>query len=225
MSEIDKIPDLDVLAARKELETRIHQVLVKLPGLQRHRLQSDSFWRIAECMKVTENTYDTGRLPVYYEKPFAPRPKKYDCVRALATFIIVKWWDYSLERNKSPYPVAFLDQLEEIVEKGLAAFKVTGAYEGGFRLVTCKKCNDTGIDQNERGDDGRTTGCSCDCPLGVARDKAEAKADADAADSNEDAGYGEPEPDEEISMATATGETVEGIEEQLDADDTKEETE
>ena len=132
--KINEVPDLDVLAARKELETRIHQVLVKLPKLVRHRLQSDSFWRIAECMRVTENTYDFGRLPVYYKKPFAPRAKKYDCVRALATFVIVKWWDYSLGRNRSPYPIAFLTQLEEIVELGLIAFKVTGTYEKGFKL-------------------------------------------------------------------------------------------
>ena len=213
MSEIDKIPDLDVLAAKKELEARIHQILIKLPKLIRHRLQSDSFWRIAECMNVTENTYDFGRLPVYYKKPFAPRPKKYDCLRALATFIIVKWWDYSLGRNTTPYPVAHLDQLDRIIELGLDAFKVIGAYEGGFRLVTCKKCEDTGIDQNEKevgaDDDGApTTEGNCDCPLGVARDKAI-----------------EEEAEEEISMATATGETVEGIDEQLNADNEEPEIE
>lgn len=171
MSEIDKAPDLDVIAAKKELETRIHKVLVKLPGLIRHRLKSTSLWNIAGCMNVTENTYDIGRLPVYYQKPFAPRPKKYDCLRALATFVIVKWWDYSLGRNTTPYPTAYLDQLDRIIELGLDAFKVTGAYEGGFRLVTCKKCNDTGIDRNEVDEDGRSTGCSCDCPIGVARDE------------------------------------------------------
>ena len=135
MGKIDKTPDLDVLAAKKELETRIHQILIKLPGLVRHRLQSHSLWRIAECMKVTKNTYDFGRLSVYYHKPFAPRPKKYDCVRALATFVIVKWWDYSLGRNKSPFPVAFLDQLENIVEKGLKAFECEGTFAKGFKLV------------------------------------------------------------------------------------------
>ncbi len=172
MGELDKVPDLDVLAAKKELEARIHQILIKLPGLIRHRLQSDSFWCIAECMNVTENTYDTGRLPVYYKKPYAPRPKKYDCLRALATFVIVKWWDYSLGRNTTPYPVAHLDQLDRIIELGLDAFKVIGAYEGGFRLVTCKKCNDTGIEQNVKDEDNWIPD-NCSCPLGVARDKGE----------------------------------------------------
>ncbi len=132
--KINEAPDLDVLDAKKELETRIHQVLVKLPKLVRHRLQSTSLWNIAGCMNVTENTYDFGRLPVYYKKPFAPRAKKYDCVRALATFVIVKWWDYSLGRNRSPYPIAFLTQLEEIAELGLDKFKVEGGYEKGFKL-------------------------------------------------------------------------------------------
>ncbi len=134
MGELDKIPDLDVLEAKKELETRIHQILIKLPKLIRHRLQSTSFWRIAECMKVTENTYDFGRLPVYYKKPFAPRPKKYDCLRALATFVVVKWWDYSLGRNTTPYPTAHLDRLDRIIELGLDAFKVNGTLEKGFKL-------------------------------------------------------------------------------------------
>ncbi len=195
--KINEAPDSDVFAARKELETRIHAILIKLPGLVRNRLQNNSLWNIAGCMKVTENTYDFGRLPVYYKKPYAPRPKKYDCLRALATFIIVKWWDYTLEKNQSPFPIAFLDQLERIVELGLDKFKVVGAYDGGFRLVTCKKCNDTGIDPNKKEadpeDDAPTTEGNCDCPFGVARD----------------------EKEEEISMATATGETVEGIDEQL----------
>jgi hypothetical protein len=174
MSELDKIPDLDVIAAKKELETRIHQILIKLPKLIRHRLQSTSLWNIAGCMNVTENTYDFGRLPVYYKKPCAPRPKKYDCLRALATFVIVKWWDYSLGKNTTPYPVAYLDQLDRIIELGLDAFKVTGAWEGGFRLVTCKKCNDTGkcFRQDKLDDENQPAECSCICPLGVARDKA-----------------------------------------------------
>lgn len=138
MSEINKVPDLDVLAAKKELETRIHQVLVKLPKLVRHRLQSDSLWRITECMKVTENTYDFGRLPVYYKKPFAPRPRKFDCVRALATFIVVKWWDYSLGQNTTPFPTTFLDQLENIITLGLDKFKPEGNFEKGFKLVEKK---------------------------------------------------------------------------------------
>ena len=132
--KINQAPDIDVLAARKELETRIHAALVKLPGLVRHRLRSDSLWRISECMKVTENTYDFGRLPVYYKKPRAPRSKKYDCLRALATFIVVKWWDYSLGKNLTPFPIAFLEKLELIAELGLDGFKVTGAHEGGFQL-------------------------------------------------------------------------------------------
>ncbi|KKM91713.1 hypothetical protein LCGC14_1225860 [marine sediment metagenome] len=131
---INEAPDIDVLAARKELEARIHAVLVKLPKLVRNRLQSDSLWRISECMKVTENTYDFGRLPVYYKKPRAPRAKKYDCLRALATFIVVKWWDYSLGKNLTPFPIAFLEKLELISELGLDSFKVTGVYEGGFQL-------------------------------------------------------------------------------------------
>ena len=131
---INEAPDTDVYAAKKELEVRVHAILVKLPGLVRNRLQKDSFWRIAECMKVTENTYDFGRLPVYYKKPRAPRAKKYDCVRALATFIIVKWWDYSLGKTKTPFPTAFLEKLELVVELGLDGFKVTGAHEGGFQL-------------------------------------------------------------------------------------------
>ncbi len=131
---INKAPDIDVIATKKELEARIHAVLVKLPGLVRHRLRSDSLWRISECMKVTENTYDFGRLPVYYKKPRAPRPKKYDCLRALATFIIVKWWDYSLGKTKTPFPMAFLEKLELVVELGLESFKAVGAYEGGFQL-------------------------------------------------------------------------------------------
>ncbi len=132
--EIKKAPDIDVLAAKKELEARIHATLVKLPKLVRHRIRSDSLWRITECMKVTENTYDFGRLPVYYKKPRAPRAKKYDCLRALATFIIVKWWDYSLGKNKTPFPTAFLEKLELIAELGLDSFKVTGAFDGGFQL-------------------------------------------------------------------------------------------
>lgn len=31
---------------------------------------------------------------------------------------------------------------------------------------SCKKCNDTGIDQSETDGDGRLTGCACDCPIG-----------------------------------------------------------
>ncbi len=222
MSELDKIPDLDVLEAKKELETRIHQILIKLPGLIRHRLQSTSLWNIAGCMNVTENTYDFGRLPVYYKKPFAPRPKRYDCLRALATFVIVKWWDYSLDKNKSPYPVAYLDQLDKIIELGLDAFKVVGAYEGGFRLVTCKKCEDTGTYQTieDNGEFGKKkkefdpVQHTCTCPLGE-KIKEE---------------LGPPvivgqEAEEEISMETATGETVEGIEEQLDADTEEQEVE
>ena len=210
MSELDKIPDLDVLAAKKEFETRIHQILIRLPKLIRHRLQSTSLWNIAGCMNVTENTYDIGRLPVYYKKPFSPRPVKFDCLRALATFVIVKWWDYSLEKNKSPYPVAYLDQLDRIIELGLDAFKVIGAYEGGFQLVTCKKCKDTGVDHNIKevgaNEDAPTTVGNCSCPLGVAREEKE-------------------EAEEEISMATATGETVEGIDEQLNADNEEQEEE
>ncbi len=132
--EISKAPDVDVYAVRKELEDRIHAVLIKLPKLVRHRLRSDSLWRIAECMNVTENTYDFGRLPVYYKKPRAPRAKRYDCLRALATFIVVKWWDYSLGRNKTPFPTAFLEKLELIAELGLDSFKVTGAHDTGFQL-------------------------------------------------------------------------------------------
>ncbi|KKM04633.1 hypothetical protein LCGC14_1762280 [marine sediment metagenome] len=133
--KISDAPDIDVYAAKKELETRIHAILVKLPALVRHRLRSDSLWRIAECMNVTENTYDTGRLPVYYKKPTSPRAKRYDCLRALATFVIVKWWDYSLEKNTTPYPIAYLDQLELIVKKGLDAFKCDGDFQKGFKLV------------------------------------------------------------------------------------------
>lgn len=133
-NKINEALDTDVLAARKELEARVHAILIKLPELVRNRLQKDSFWRIAECMKVTENTYDTGRLPVYYKKPYAPRAQKYACLRALATFIIVKWWDYSLDRNTTPFPTAFLDKLELIVKLGLDKFKVVGAYESGFQL-------------------------------------------------------------------------------------------
>ncbi len=132
--KINEAPDIDVFAVAKELEARIHKALVKLPKLVRHRLRSDSLWRISECMKVTENTYDFGRLPVYYKKPRAPRAKKYDCLRALATFIVVKWWDYSLGKNKTPFPMAFLEKLELINELGLDSFKVTGVYEGGFQL-------------------------------------------------------------------------------------------
>ncbi len=169
--KISDAPDIDVYAAKKEFETRTHAILVKLPALVRHRLRSDSLWRIAECMNVTENTYDTGRLPVYYKKPTSPRAKKYDCLRALATFVIVKWWDYSLEKNTTPYPTAYLDQLEKIVALGLDKFTVVGTHEKGFRLVICRKCEDTGVDQNETDEDGRLTGCSCDCPLGEARTK------------------------------------------------------
>lgn len=174
MGKIDKANDLDVIAAKKELETRIHKVLVKLPGLQQHRLQSDSFWRIAECMKVTENTYDFGRLPVYYRKPFAPRPKKYDCLRAIATFVLVKWWDYSLGKNTTPYPMAYLDQLEKIVELGLDAFTVSGKLDGGFKLVLCRKCEDLSQYPNKQAPDSddESTENSCDCPLGVAREQA-----------------------------------------------------
>lgn len=133
--KINEAPDTDVLAARKELETRVHQVLIKLPGLVRNRLQSTSLWNIAGCMGVTENTYDFGRLPVYYKKPFAPRPKKYDCLRAVATFVIAKWWDYSLGKTKTPFPVAYLTQLENIIKLGLDAFKVVGSVEtGGYKL-------------------------------------------------------------------------------------------
>jgi len=206
-NKTNNFEDIDVHAARKELETRVHQALIKLPGVVRNRLQKDSFWRIAECMKVTENTYDFGRLPVYYKRPTSPRPRKYDCVRALATYVIVRWWDYSLGRNTTPYPKAYLGQLEKIATLGLDKFTAIGTHEKGFRLVTCKKCEDTGIDPNKKeadtDDDAPTTEGSCTCPLGVARDEAISKA---------------VEPDEEISMATATGETVEGIEEQLDAD-------
>ena len=131
---ISDAPDIDVLAARKELEARIHAALVKMPKLVRHRLRSDSLWRITECMKVTENTYDFGRLPVYYKKPRAPRAKKYDCLRALATFIVVRWWDYSLGKNKTPFPMTFIEKLELINELGLDSFKVTGDFESGFQL-------------------------------------------------------------------------------------------
>lgn len=132
--KISEAPDMDVLAARKALEDRVHGVLVKLPGLLRHRLRSDSLWRIAECMKVTENTYDFGRLPVYYKKPRAPKAKRYDCLRALATFVVVKWWDYSLGKNKTPFPQAYLEKLELIAENGLADFKVVGDHQKGFSL-------------------------------------------------------------------------------------------
>lgn len=132
--KINEAPDIDVLAAAKELEARIHKALVRLPKLVRHRLKSDSLWRITECMKVTENTYDFGRLPVYYKKPRAPRAKRYDCLRALATFIVVKWWDYSLGKNQTPFPTAFLEKLELINELGLDSFKVTGTHEDGFQL-------------------------------------------------------------------------------------------
>ncbi len=131
---INKAPDIDVLAVRKKLEDRIHAVLVKLPNLVKHRLRSDSLWRISECMRVTENTYDFGRLSGYHGKPRAPKAKKYDCLRALATFVVVKWWDYSLGKTKTPFPTAFLKRLELIAELGLDSFKVTGAYEGGFEL-------------------------------------------------------------------------------------------
>ena len=169
---INKAPDSDVLAAKKTLEARIHTILIKLPGLIRHRLQSDSFWRISECMNVNESTYDFGRLPVYYKRPTSPRPKKYDCLRALATFVLVKWWDYVLEKNITPYPTVFLDQLELIIEKGLGAFKCEGNHERGFKLVPkiCFQCNGTGIDRGEKDADGRLMECSCDCPLGIERD-------------------------------------------------------
>ena len=127
-------PDIDVLAARTELEDRIRKVLVKLPALVRHRLRSDSLWRISECMGVTENTYDFGRLPVYYKTPRSPRAKKYDCLRALATWVVVKWWDYSLGKNKTPFPQTYLEELEIIAEKGLDSFKVAGDYQKGFHL-------------------------------------------------------------------------------------------
>ncbi len=177
MGELDNIPDLDVLDAKKELETRIHAVLVKLPKITRHRLQSDSFWRIAECMNVTENTYDFGRLPVYYKKPYAPRAKKFDCVRALATFVIVKWWDYSLGRNKSPYPIAFLAQLEEIVELGLDAFKVNGTLEKGFKLERKDKkpATETKVEKEtvepESDIDESVLGSVDDCSNGVITDR------------------------------------------------------
>ena len=165
---INEAPDLDVLDAKNELEKRIHSALVRAPKLVRHRLQSSSLWDIAGCMKVTKNTYDFGRLPIYYKKPRAPRPKKYDCLRALVTFIVVKWWDYSLDRIKTPFPMAFLEQLELILELGLDKFKITGAYAGGFRLVLCKKCNDTGL-VNQVGEDEDTDYCTC--PAGIARNE------------------------------------------------------
>ncbi len=185
MTSINKAPDSDVHAAKKELETRIHAVLVKLPKLIRHRLRSDSLWRIAECMNVNENTYDTGRLPVYYKRPTAPRPKKYDCLRALATFVIVKWWDYVLEKNTTPYPVAFLAQLENIAEKGLDAFALAGSFEKGFRLVICKKCEDTGINLSIDSN-GNVAGGSCSCPLGVARDVIDETFEPDEPDDVDD---------------------------------------
>lgn len=171
MSKLSDAPDSDVRAAKKELETRIQTVLVKLPKLVQHRLQSDSLWRITECMNVNENTYDFGRLPVYYKRPTAPKPKKYDCLRALATFVIVKWWDYVLEKTVTPYPITFLVQLENIAEKGLKAFALAGSFEKGFRMVVCKQCEDTGINQY-KDSNGEVAKGSCSCPLGVARDEA-----------------------------------------------------
>ena len=165
---IDEAPDSDVFAAKKELEARIHSALVRLPTLLQNRLQSDSFWRISECMKVTENTYDFSRLPAYYRKPRSPRPKRFDCLRALATYVVVKWWDYSLDRTETPFPIAFLEKLERIIELGLDKFKVAGTHEKGFGLVECAKCSDTGlVDQTEEGDEGDEDYCTCSA--GIAR--------------------------------------------------------
>jgi hypothetical protein len=85
-------------------------------------------------MNVTSGSYDPGRLPVYYGRPTAPIPKKYECLRALATYVVVKWWDHALGRNKTPFPIGFVEKLERIVELGLPAFKVVGDYEPGFKL-------------------------------------------------------------------------------------------
>ncbi len=182
MSDLTDAPDSDVRDAKKELEIRIQTVLVKLPNLVKHRLQSDSLWRITEGMNVNENTYDLGRLPVYYKRPTAPRPKRYDCLRALATFVIVKWWDYVLEKNTTPYPVTFLVQLENIVEKGLDAFALAGSFEKGFRLVICKKCEDTGIDLSEDSN-GKVAKDFCSCLLGVARAEEKVKTETGMADA------------------------------------------
>ncbi len=126
-----------------------------------------------------------------------------------------------MEKNTTPYPVAFLAQLENIAEKGLDAFALAGSFEKGFRLVICKKCEDTGINQTV-GEDREIKGGACSCPLGDARaeqddldaqieaqqevdDEEEAEADADTADSNEDPDTQDGADPEE----TGTGEGVE----------------
>lgn len=134
VNKMNEAPDIDIYQIKKALKARIHSALVELPRLFQRRQQQDSIWRIAECLNVTEGTYDHGRLPVYYGKPRSPRPKKFECVRALATFVVVKWWDYSLGRNTTPFPTAFITQLEQFAELGLGAYQITGNPEIGFKL-------------------------------------------------------------------------------------------
>ena len=118
--------DPDFYQAKVATKQRFTKVLFDLQETaKKNGYAVQTIQRFRKCLNNPENG-DISRLPFYSNTALSKKCNKITCVLSLISFIIQKYWQFCADDKGTETTIsAGLFDLENIVEKGLKAFKLS----------------------------------------------------------------------------------------------------
>lgn len=125
MSRGHSFGDIEHHQAKMQIKERFNKVLTDLQKtVEQNGYAVQTVQRFRGCLENPENS-DVSRLPFYSDMPFAMSRNKIKCVLSLVSFAIQRYWQFCTGNQlvKDSLDV-YLNWLENIIVKGLKAFKI-----------------------------------------------------------------------------------------------------